>query len=155
MQILVLLLASFTCNTFSPFFCNVFSFFSWLLCILTLDKFQSASNRSGHKFDNRVMNSDLRPRKAKYWPLKPRFWVSDPPKAPPKCSKKSKKTSEKKLKNNFFFVKTKHNMGSFHRRCQLANQLKLGMNMRLRYASTGGQKVKKPISYKYIFILLI
>lgn len=42
-------------------------------------------------------------------------------------------------------MKTKHKMGSFHRRCQLANQLKLGMNMRLRYASTGGQKGGIPI----------
>ena len=95
--------------------------------ILTLDTFQSVSNKCGHISDNSVAHLGLPPERENLQP-RPDCWS--------KCSKLTTQVASenKKIKK----------MGSFHKRLQVMQQLKMSQNLRIltRSASTGGQKVR-------------
>ena len=93
--------------------------------ILTLDTFQSVSNKCGHISDNSVAHLGLPPERENLQP-RPDCWS--------KCSKLATQVASENKKK----------MGSFHKRLQVMQQLKMSQNLRIltRSASTGGQKVR-------------
>ena len=93
--------------------------------ILTLDTFQSVSNKCGHISDNSVAHLGLPPERENLQP-RPDCWS--------KCSKLATQVASENKKK----------MGSFHKRLQVMQQLKISQNLRIltRSASTGGQKVR-------------